>query len=179
MLIMELNIVSTVPMLLLLLIAAVQDSRNFRIPNIVSLGGAVLAAAISFATDSTSGLLSSSAGWLVGLALFLPLYMIRAMGAGDVKLVAMVGSFTGYQAILPIVLYILVCGGVLAVGSSLRNGKLAQAIENAAVFSIRVATPGRKESLSSVVADTPVSGKIPYAIPILSGTVLWTGMQLF
>ena len=42
------------------------------------------------------------AGLLLGLVAFLPLYAMRMMGGGDVKLFAIVGLLLGWTALLPI-----------------------------------------------------------------------------
>ncbi len=44
------------------------------------------------------GLWKALAGLGLGLLIMLPLYMLRALGAGDVKLMAMVGAFLGPNA---------------------------------------------------------------------------------
>src|SRR5687768_11743315 len=70
------------------------DIRTRRIPNKLVLVGL----ATSFVAQGLRGLDGTQAwflGTLAGFGLLLPLYVIRAMGAGDVKLMAMVGSFLG------------------------------------------------------------------------------------
>lgn len=54
-------------------------------------------------------------GALVALLIFLPFYGLRALGAGDVKLLTGVGAFAGTTAFLNIALWVLLAGGVLAV----------------------------------------------------------------
>lgn len=62
-------------------------------------------------------------GALVGLALFLPLYVLGAMGAGDVKLLAALGAFTGPVEVLGLALCVAACGGVLALALTVARGK--------------------------------------------------------
>jgi len=61
------------------------------------------------------GLVSSLLGAVVALMVFLPFYALRALGAGDVKLLSAVGAFAGTAAFLNIALWVLLAGGVLAV----------------------------------------------------------------
>ena len=104
-----------------LLIAAVVDLRTRRIPNPSIVAGLACAAfvhALSLGT-STAPLAGPSwwsplAGFTAGLLLMLPLHLLRAMGAGDVKLMAMVGAFIGAPAVLGATLYTLLAGGVLS-----------------------------------------------------------------
>lgn len=60
------------------------------------------------------GFTSSVLGALVALVVFLPFYALRALGAGDVKLLTGVGAFAGTAAFLNIALWVLMAGGVLA-----------------------------------------------------------------
>lgn len=61
------------------------------------------------------GLGSALSGVLVGLLLFLPFYVLRAMGAGDVKLMAALGAFAGPVEVISLALSVLVAGGLLAI----------------------------------------------------------------
>jgi prepilin peptidase CpaA len=69
-------------------------------------------------------------GVLVGLALFLPLYLLRAMGAGDVKLLAALGAFMGPVEVIGLALSVLVAGGLLAVLRMLWAGKSRLVLNN-------------------------------------------------
>ena len=60
----------------------------------------------------------------------LPLYLLRAMGAGDVKLMAMVGVFVGPLGALSVALLTFVAGGVLALAVAARNGALGRLFWN-------------------------------------------------
>ncbi len=54
------------------------------------------------------------AGGIIGLMVFLPLYAKAAMGAGDIKLMAIVGTFLGVKGVLISALLTALAGGVLA-----------------------------------------------------------------
>ncbi len=102
---MALFIADTV-FLILLLGIAVTDLRSYHIPDTFSLGGLVLGLAFSFLPGGVSPL-ESVIGLLVGggslylVGLVGELLMRReAMGGGDVKMMAMIGAFTGWPGAL-------------------------------------------------------------------------------
>jgi len=113
---------------LLVLTALVFDLRQRRIPNklvLLALGAGLLINLIGPQTwlsgtglftiyPGALGIKGAVLGALTGLAVFLPFYLLRAMGAGDVKLMAGIGSFVGPAAAIDVALFILVTGGVLA-----------------------------------------------------------------
>jgi prepilin peptidase CpaA len=69
-------------------------------------------------------------GVFVGLALFLPLYLAGAMGAGDVKFLAALGAFTGPLEVVGMALCVAACGGLLALALTLVRGKSRHAWAN-------------------------------------------------
>ncbi|MCX7240700.1 MAG: prepilin peptidase [Burkholderiales bacterium] len=111
---------------LTMLIAVEADLRQRRVPNVLVLlalgtgtalnvlgpanGGAGPFAYFPGALGAGGVLL----GAITGLGLFLPWYLLRAMGAGDVKLMAAIGSFVGSVEALSLAVCILIAGGVLA-----------------------------------------------------------------
>lgn len=99
----------------LLLISIISDFKSRRIPNIligVGLLCGLLLAGFNLNGDITP--LQSVLGALLGLAMLLPIYLLGKMGAGDVKLLAMCGSFLGVQATLMAGLCTLLAGGFFA-----------------------------------------------------------------
>ena len=85
------------------------DLRSRRIPNRLVLAGVLLAAVMHAALLATGqpalagdAWWSTPAGLLAGAAALLPLYLLRATGAGDVKLVAMV-EMGGLEAAVEVV----------------------------------------------------------------------------
>src|SRR5574341_698982 len=80
-------------------IGAVWDVASGRIPNLVSYGGILAGIALRGALFGWRGLATALAGGAIGGGLFFLLYVIRGMGAGDVKLMAAVGCFVGAPAV--------------------------------------------------------------------------------
>lgn len=108
-----------------LLAACAFDLRARRIPNALSvaagLAGVLLHTLLPegsglFAATQRGGLGAAQAalGLLVALAAGLLLWRARLFGAGDAKLLAAVGAYTGVAGVLPVVIWTLVIGGVLA-----------------------------------------------------------------
>src|SRR4051812_31541587 len=87
----------TASLIVLLMTAAICDMRTHRIPNRLVLCGGLwgLVCTTLWPPVYHGTILYPLAGLAVGLLLFFPLYLMRAMGAGDVKLLAMVGTFLG------------------------------------------------------------------------------------
>lgn len=105
--------------LLSLLIAAVGfDLRQRRIPNAIPLCILLLAIALLLLAPGSAfapGWVASFAGLGLGLLLMLPGYLLGALGAGDVKLMAATGFAFGWPLALPLVLVTALVMGLTAV----------------------------------------------------------------
>jgi prepilin peptidase CpaA len=103
--------------------AVVSDVRTRRIPNwltgAIAGGGFGLAFGGGGVTPAQAAL-----GVATGLALMLPGHVIGATGAGDVKLMAAIGSFLGPGLVFQAFLYSALAGGVLAIAVAARRGLL-------------------------------------------------------
>lgn len=103
-------------LVLLLLFAAFTDIRYRRIPNSLILIGAVVALSLSVFHIGLVSPLQAVLGALVGLIFFGIPYAMGKLGAGDVKLLAVVGLFLGPALTAAAAIYSMLSGGVLAVG---------------------------------------------------------------
>jgi prepilin peptidase CpaA len=100
--------------LLIVLLAAFWDLRVRRIPNWLTLSGVILGFGLNGFLYGSSGLLLSSRGFALGLVIYLGLYLIRAMGAGDAKLMAAVGATVGAADWIGIFICTGIVGGIVA-----------------------------------------------------------------
>lgn len=175
---MSLLFAISVPTLLLgiLLACAVwHDMRERRIPNALVAGGAVAAVLLHvLLTPAGGGLgaLNALAGMALGLGLLLPMYMLRTLGAGDVKLMAMVGAFIGPQQVLSATLLTLLAGGVLALLVAACTGVLRQVLGNGYRMLLHSMARGLGGGDARLDALPAVSGKLPYALAIAAGALL-------
>jgi prepilin peptidase CpaA len=167
----------------LLVAAASSDLRHQRIPNRLVLSGAALALILHAALPAGDGFLATLPGalglagavkgLLFGLLAFLPLYFLRAMGAGDVKLLAMVGAFLGPVDIWWALFFTFMAGGVLAIAVAVQRAVLGAVMENLrALFMdfIFTVSTGSKNSFSSAPAAVS-AGPLPYGVAIAAGTI--------
>ncbi len=167
----------------LLAAACWTDVRERRISNKLVLIGALMGLAINTVLPEGTGLLGANSGGLgferalggfvIGLGALLPLYMIRAMGAGDVKLMAMIGAFLGPMSVIGAVLMTLLAGGVLAVAVAMWKGVLRKTLANVHVILLGSAFKAKLgQGLQLDVRLAPVSDKLPYAFAIAMGTFI-------
>jgi len=80
---------------MLLVAAVVSDLRSHRIPNIILAPALSLALLLQTMHGGADGLIMAIGGLALGLVMFLPIYFIGGMAAGDIKLLGVVGCFLG------------------------------------------------------------------------------------
>ena len=97
-----------------LLIAAVIDMRIQRIPNLLTFPAAALALFYHCLTNGVSGLVFSIIGMATGLVLLFIPYLLGGMGAGDAKLMGVVGGIFGAKGVFFAFLFTALAGGVYA-----------------------------------------------------------------
>jgi prepilin peptidase CpaA len=138
--------------------AVASDILHRRIPNILVALMLACGLAVHLASldDAGSALLASGSGAAVGFLILLPFYALGGMGAGDVKLLAAVGSFFGPSGALLAGIFTLVAGALLGL----------------AVIACRYL---RASALSrcSIAASPPeiASEQLPYSVAISLGTL--------
>ena len=158
-------------LLLLVLAAVVFDLRSHRIPNWLVFSGLLIG--VAFHTFSYGwGLGYALKGAAVGFGLFLPLYLLRGMGAGDVKLMAMVGAFLGPASALGAVLTTLIAGGALAIGAALWKGALPVLLANIRIMLGHAAVKALSGAGVRIEAMPTPAGTLPYAVAIAAGTFI-------
>jgi prepilin peptidase CpaA len=106
------NLEISLALLALVSAAAISDLRTRKIPNRLLLTGLLIGLVLSLMTRGIEGLVSSLAGFGLGFILLLPGYLLRFTGAGDVKLLATLGVFTGPGMLLHIFLASILTGAL-------------------------------------------------------------------
>lgn len=151
-------------------VACITDLRTRRIPNPVTLGGAVLGLAYASIFDGMRGASFSALGWAAGLAVFLPFYLLGGLGAGDVKLVACLGAWLGPETALWTGLYAALAGGVMAVALGLATGYLGAALRNVGDLLLHFRVSGVRPH-PTLTLQHGKGPRLPYALPIAAGAL--------
>src|ERR1700748_1891872 len=94
---------------------------------------------------------------------------VGALGAGDVKLFAVIGSVVGSSLVLPTFFVVVRVGGVLGVVTMFRAGAVRTTLQNILMLIVGL-LPGWKMPRLAVPADR--RQKIPYGVAITFGSLL-------
>lgn len=165
------------------------DVRTLRVPNYIVVLGTLAALLLHgglagmAGTDAASpqlGLAGSITGFLVGFFAFLPFYLVRAAGAGDVKLMAMVGAFVGPLDMIVTYVWTCAAGALFSLLLVWRRGLLRRMLANTVdllrhAFAAHLAAgsleAGRRMQPATVA-------RLPYSLAIAAGTAMWMTMRL-
>lgn len=165
---------TAIEMILVCLVAqaALTDLTLRKIPNVLILSGLLLALILhSLAGHHGAVAQQWLAGAVTGLFLFLPLYLLRGMAAGDVKLLAMVGAFLGPLATLKVAALATLFGGMLALLMLLWTGRWRQAWRNVWTLCAPVCWRCLGVPMQAVPLPAVASvGGIPYGVAIALAT---------
>jgi prepilin peptidase CpaA len=88
-------------------IAFIIDIRYCVIPNWLTVTGVLAGISYHVCTERIEGLLFSISGLFIGLTLLFILYLLGAIGAGDVKLFAAYGAIAGIEFVMQNIIYTL------------------------------------------------------------------------
>jgi prepilin peptidase CpaA len=158
------QLVTTVVLIGLLGVAVVSDLRRHRIPNLLILVGIALGLAGQTYAGGVSGLGDGLSGLLIGFGIFLPMYALGGMAAGDVKLMAMVGSFFPPHYALWAGFFSLLYGGLCGFLIVLVRGQLLQTLGRYWLIL-------KARAYFAPTADEVAGKPFPYTIAILFGTL--------
>ena len=154
-------------------IAAMTDLKSRKIPNSLTLAGVLAGLASHALVSGTSGLATSAEGMLVGFGVYFALYCLRAMGAGDVKLMAAVGAIVGPEGWIAVFLASAIAGGVLALGLLIVKKRLHTTLWNTAFLVnelLHFRAPFQRRSQLDV--KDPRALNLPHGVAIAAGTAV-------
>src|ERR1700733_9890176 len=118
-------------LVILILIAGAYDVLYRRIPNWLTLGGVLAGIGLnSFLYPGWPGLRLSLLGLAAGFSAYFILYSLRAMGAGDVKLMAAIGALVGVQDWFGIFILTAIIGGITGLAMVAIRGRLKKTMWN-------------------------------------------------
>ena len=167
-------------LLALLVAAAIYDVRYRRIPNWLTVLGVVLGFVLNWLIGPPEGgLLFALEGFAASFLVYLFLYALRAMGAGDVKLMAAVGALVGYQRWFGIFFMTAIVGGIMALVMVTIRGRLNKTLWNVG-FILSEMRHGRPAFVGKEELDvrSPRAVGLPHGAVIAIGTVFFLALSL-
>jgi prepilin peptidase CpaA len=111
-------------------IAAVWDLRTRRIPNWLVLAGLVAGFGLNGFLYGLSGLTTAGLGMITGFGIYLLLHLLRAMGAGDVKFMAAIGSLVGWHEWFRVFFAAVIIGAIAGLILAVSKGRLTRTLNN-------------------------------------------------
>jgi prepilin peptidase CpaA len=153
----------------LALVITYYDVRYRRIPNTFVLATLAMGIAVNAFAGGLSGALASLGGCALAFVLMFALHVFGAMGAGDVKLFAAIGSVVGSSLVLPTFFVVVLVGGVLGVVTMFRAGAVRTTLQNILMLIVGL-LPGWKMPRLAVPADRRKT--IPYGVAITFGSLI-------
>ncbi len=126
--------VAKIVLLAVVLIAAAYDLRFRRIPNWLSVSGVIAGFVLNTTLSGRHGLAAACLGFLCAFLVYVPLYLVRAMGAGDVKLMGAVGAIVGAGNWVGIFFITAIIGGVVSLILIASQKRLYRTLSNLTVI---------------------------------------------
>lgn len=163
-------------MLLLLFLAALADLKTDHIPNGFIILGILIGilGGLWFHTSLPQSVFSM----LLAFLLMYPLFKIGALGAGDVKVFMMAGSFMGPKAFLTVMMSTFVIGAVFSLGKLLIEHNGRERIRYFLSYAAEVARTGHWKIYGEHMAQDYQlyrRNKIHFTVPILFGVIMKLG----
>ena len=153
----------------LAIIITYYDVRYRRIPNAFVLATLASGLIINAIYGGLNGVLASLGGCAIAFILMFVLHVFGAMGAGDVKLFAAIGSLLGASLVVPTFLVVVLTGGALAVVTMFRAGTVRETLWRVVQIFVGF-LPGWEMPRFSVPAERRYT--IPYGVAITVGSLI-------
>ncbi|WP_138419518.1 A24 family peptidase [Aquibacillus sediminis] len=159
----------TVLLFTVLLICIITDLKERKIYNKVIFPSLLLAIILHGIFYGFSGILFSLSGFGVGLAILLIPYLMGGMGAGDVKLLALIGAIKGTTFVVLTSVYMAMLGGVIGIVILVFNRRFLSRLKKF-LFSIKRVRYGLKPD--PLFDKNNLQAMFPYGVAITGGAVL-------
>jgi len=149
--------------------AAVMDVQQHRIPNWLTYPTIVGGVLIRSYYYGWRGAMTALGGMLLTASLAFLFYWVNALGGGDLKLLAALGSVAGPHHAVTILLATGIAGGILALVYVAYHGRMRTTMGNVGSLLSFHASAGL-QSHPEFNLDNPEALRMPYGLPIALGT---------
>ena len=158
-------------------IAAATDVQSGRIPNRLTYSAIAAGLALRAVSGGWRSCLDGLGAGLIGGGIFLIFFLVRGMGAGDVKLMTAVGVWSGLRQLPALLIATALAGGILALGFMFFHKQASATFRNVgSLFRFHILsglTPHPEINLQN-----PQAIRVPYALAIAAGAIYVHGISL-
>jgi prepilin peptidase CpaA len=156
--------------ILLTALAAFVDFRTRKIPNWLTVPAFVAGLTLRTALLGWPGAKSALEGTGLALLVLLPLVLMRALGAGDWKLMGAVGAFLGPLMFLFVLLGSILVSGIMAIVEMARTRRVRETFHNLYILVQGFFTFGLRAN-PKISLDNPELLKLPFGVAVAIATV--------
>lgn len=159
-------------------VAAITDAYSRRIPNVLVLAGLIAGFVLNVWLGGWLGLKDPILGFGLALLIYVPLFIVRAMGGGDVKLMAAAGAIIGPSQWFTLFIFASIAGGAIALGMLLTRQTLGPAFGNI-MYILKELAHFRAPYKSNAALDvaSPKALTMPHGIAIAAGAIALLVLQ--
>lgn len=158
-------------LLLVLCTSIYTDLRSQKIYNRVLCPALIYALSYYSVTAGMQGVLFSLKGAGLGIVLFLLPYLMGGIGAGDVKLLAIVGVLKGTEFVFYSFILAAITGGIIALFILIRRGEILKTLRRlVTVLKIAILSRLTVWNMPSLNDEEKIS--FPYGVAIAVGSIL-------
>ncbi len=165
--------IDQVTLLVLLSAAVVCDLEQEKIPNALVSAGMVCALAGHLLRSGPRGLADAAAGFALLFLLTVWLWLFRMIGAGDIKLLSMAGSFAGPRMAFHFLICSFLIGSLISLVLLIRRGNFLSRFQ---YFINYFKTLPECDSLPAYLPGVTQDGRMCFSVPVLAG--VWTTFLL-
>lgn len=147
------------------------DIGSGRIPNPLVLTAAMTGLVYQVMTTGPMGILHFSTGMIIPAILLMPLFRFRMMGAGDIKLLMVLGGIVGFPDILRLMVLSIVAGGIVALVRMI----FVTGFRERFLYLFRyVVETGKSNKIAPYRKPGKRPENFPFAVPVFAATVIMT-----
>jgi prepilin peptidase CpaA len=158
-------------------VAGWTDWRWRRIPNWLTVPAAAVGLTLNVVLGGWQGAKLSLLGLALGFGLMLPFVAVKALGAGDLKLVAALGAFLGWQRLLAVLFAAVLIAGAMAVVLIVWKKRVRETARN--IFHLLLALATLRPPQTEVTLDNPRALKVPFGVAVALAVLLYMAGQLW
>lgn len=166
-------------LLILLLIAAViMDYKYDRIPNVIIVFGLATGLFFRFRETGWHGIFSAGVVILISFCILYPLFCIGGIGAGDVKMLLMTGSFVSVDKQLHVMMFSFIIGALLSIEKMISEDNFKERMQYLFSYLMDVLRTGQWKLYGEnpgMDSHKYKSNKIHFALPIFLSVMLGLG----